>query len=81
MSSSLYYRLIKDGTLLSDELKRILKKSLLNDKSTVILNRNHISYLEGIRDSVGKEDNIYKDVEKIIDLIENGADIELYIEY
>lgn len=78
MSTNLYFRIIKKGKPLGDNLKFILRK-YRQSLYRYDLNSDDISFLQGVALS-SHNATTKKDVEKLIELIEEYGEVEVYEE-
>ena len=81
MSATLVYRLPAKEHSLDDGLKLILRDTLFeNGSGWIELSDKHVSFLEGIKAASQFED-LKKDAQKVIDLIEKHGSIEVTLKY
>lgn len=80
MSTNIFWRPVNGGKSLSKMLKYAFQSShLLDNNNSVFLTNEHIQFLRGIR-AVSTDEELIEDCDLLINQIDSGIEIELYIE-
>lgn len=80
MSTNLFWRPVNSGKCLSKMLKYAFQSGhLLDNNNSILLGNEHIQFLRGVW-AVSTDEELQQDCELLINQIESGVEIELYIE-